>query len=63
MMNDLRPDIAIGHVRLLVGNVATTTDFFVRDHRVATCDRRRSWRLAALTPFAFSSGPRLISPL
>jgi hypothetical protein len=35
----------------------------VRDHRVATCDRRRSWRLAALTPFAFSSGPRLISPL
>jgi catechol 2,3-dioxygenase-like lactoylglutathione lyase family enzyme len=30
MMNDLRPDIAIGHVRLLVGNVAKTTDFFVK---------------------------------
>jgi catechol 2,3-dioxygenase-like lactoylglutathione lyase family enzyme len=30
MMNDPRPDIAIGHVRLLVGNVATTTDFFVK---------------------------------
>ena len=29
MMNDPRPAIAIGHVRLLVGNVATTTDFFV----------------------------------
>ena len=28
-MNDPRPAIAIGHVRLLVGNVATTTDFFV----------------------------------
>ena len=30
MMNDPRPDIAIGHVRLLVGNVAKTTDFFVK---------------------------------
>jgi hypothetical protein len=30
MMNDPRPAIAIGHVRLLVGNVATTTDFFVK---------------------------------
>ena len=29
-MNDSRPDIAIGHVRLQVGNVATTTDFFVK---------------------------------
>jgi catechol 2,3-dioxygenase-like lactoylglutathione lyase family enzyme len=30
IMNDPRPDIAIGHVRLLVGNVAQTTDFFVK---------------------------------
>src|SRR5215475_15723968 len=30
VMNDPRPSIAIGHVRLLVGNVATTTDFFVK---------------------------------
>ena len=29
-MSDPRPDIAIGHVRLLVGNVANTTDFFVK---------------------------------
>ena len=29
-MNDPRPALAIGHVRLLVGNVATTTDFFVK---------------------------------
>jgi hypothetical protein len=29
-MNDLRPAIAIGHVRLSVGNVADTTDFFVK---------------------------------
>lgn len=29
-MNDPRPDIAIGHVRLSVGNVADTTDFFVK---------------------------------
>jgi catechol 2,3-dioxygenase-like lactoylglutathione lyase family enzyme len=30
MMNDPRPDIAIGHVRLQVGDVAKTTDFFVK---------------------------------
>jgi catechol 2,3-dioxygenase-like lactoylglutathione lyase family enzyme len=30
MMSDPRPDIAIGHVRLLVSNVAMTTDFFVK---------------------------------
>jgi catechol 2,3-dioxygenase-like lactoylglutathione lyase family enzyme len=30
MMNDPRPDIAIGHVRLLVGDVAKTTEFFVK---------------------------------
>jgi hypothetical protein len=30
MMHDPRPALAIGHVRLLVGNVATTTDFFVK---------------------------------
>jgi putative transposase len=35
----------------------------VRDHRVATRDRRRSWRLASLAPRAFSSGPGLLSPL
>ena len=29
-MNDARPDIAIGHVRLSVGNVAHTTEFFVK---------------------------------
>jgi catechol 2,3-dioxygenase-like lactoylglutathione lyase family enzyme len=29
-MSDPRPDIAIGHVRLSVGNVAETTDFFVK---------------------------------
>jgi catechol 2,3-dioxygenase-like lactoylglutathione lyase family enzyme len=29
-MSDPRPDIAIGHVRLSVGNVADTTDFFVK---------------------------------
>jgi catechol-2,3-dioxygenase len=29
-MNDPRPDIAIGHVRLQVGDVAKTTDFFVK---------------------------------
>ena len=29
-MHDPRPDIAIGHVQLLVGNVADTTDFFVK---------------------------------
>ena len=29
-MNDTRPDIAIGHVRLPVSNVAETTDFFVK---------------------------------
>ncbi len=28
-MNDPRPDIAIGHVRLLVSDVAKTTEFFV----------------------------------
>jgi len=28
-MNDARPDIAIGHVRLSVGHVADTTAFFV----------------------------------
>src|ERR1043166_8488568 len=27
---------------------------FVRDHRVATCSSRRSWRLASLAPLAFS---------
>ena len=30
MVNDPRPAVAIGHVRLQVGNVATTTDFFVK---------------------------------
>ncbi len=29
-MSNPRPDIAIGHVRLLVGNVANTTEFFVK---------------------------------
>ena len=29
-MTDSRPDIAIGHVRLSVENVAVTTDFFVK---------------------------------
>lgn len=29
-MNDPRPDMAIGHVRLSVGNVAETIDFFVK---------------------------------
>jgi catechol 2,3-dioxygenase-like lactoylglutathione lyase family enzyme len=29
-MKDPRPDIAIGHVRLQVGNVAESTDFFVK---------------------------------
>ncbi len=29
-MNNPRPDIAFGHVRLSVGNVADTTDFFVK---------------------------------
>ena len=29
-MNDSRPGIAIGHVRLSVGSVADTTDFFVK---------------------------------
>ena len=29
-MNDPRPAIAIGHVRLQIGNVATATDFFVK---------------------------------
>jgi catechol 2,3-dioxygenase-like lactoylglutathione lyase family enzyme len=29
-MKDPRPDIAIGHVRLSVGNVTETTDFFVK---------------------------------
>jgi catechol 2,3-dioxygenase-like lactoylglutathione lyase family enzyme len=29
-MNDARPEIAIGHVRLSVSNVAETTDFFVK---------------------------------
>ncbi len=29
-MSDPRPDIAIGHVRLPVGNVANATDFFVK---------------------------------
>jgi catechol 2,3-dioxygenase-like lactoylglutathione lyase family enzyme len=29
-MNDPRPDIAIGHVRLSVSNVAESTDFFVK---------------------------------
>ena len=37
--------------------------WLVRDHRVATRGRRRSWRLASLAPRAFSSGPDLISPL
>src|SRR6266566_8325225 len=35
----------------------------VRDHRVATRGRHRSWRLASLAPRAFSSGPNRISPL
>src|SRR5262245_48667680 len=30
LMNDPRPALAIEHVRLQVGNVATTTDFFVK---------------------------------
>jgi len=29
-MDDLRPDIAIGHVRLSVSKVADSTDFFVK---------------------------------
>jgi catechol-2,3-dioxygenase len=29
-MTDARPDVAIGHVRLSVGNVAHTTEFFVK---------------------------------
>jgi catechol 2,3-dioxygenase-like lactoylglutathione lyase family enzyme len=29
-MSDQRPDIAIGHVRLSVSNVADSTDFFVK---------------------------------
>ena len=35
----------------------------VRDHRVATRGRRRSWRLASLAPLAFSSGAGLLSPV
>ena len=35
----------------------------VRDHRVATRGRRRSWRLASFAPLAFSSGPGLLLPL
>ena len=35
----------------------------VRDHRVATRDRRRSWRWASCALRAFSSGPRFLLPL
>src|SRR5687768_9478462 len=35
----------------------------VRDHRVATRGRRRSWSSASLAPRAFSSGPGCIAPL
>ena len=35
----------------------------VRDHRIATRGRRRSWRLASLAPRAFSAGPGCVSPL
>jgi transposase len=35
----------------------------VRDHRVTTRGRRRSWRLASLAPLAFSSGAGLLSPV
>jgi hypothetical protein len=36
---------------------------FVRDHRVATRSRRRSWCLASLAPLAFSSGSDFLSPV
>ncbi len=35
----------------------------VRDHRVATRSRRRSWRLASLAPLAFSPGSGFLSPV
>src|SRR5215510_935289 len=35
----------------------------VRDHRVATRGRRRSWYLTSLAPRSFASGSHLISPL
>src|SRR4030095_4208863 len=35
----------------------------VRDHRVTTRSRHRSWRLGALTPPAFSSGSGRLSPV
>ena len=35
----------------------------VRDHRVATCGRLRSWHLASLAPLAFSSSAGLTSPV
>src|SRR5215475_13371965 len=36
---------------------------YVRDHRVATRGRRRSWCLASLAPLAFSPGADFIAPL
>ena len=35
----------------------------VRDHRVTTRGRRRSWRLASLAPLAFFSGAGPLSPV
>ena len=52
-------------IRDVTAHIVTLHEGFgrVRDHRVATRSRRRSWRLASLAPFAFSSGSGLISPL
>jgi len=39
------------------------TFLIVRDHRVATHSRRRSWCLASLAPLAFCPGSGFLSPV
>jgi hypothetical protein len=54
-------NVAVGVNGVLLGEAKDLSK--VRDHRVTTRGRRRSWRLASLAPLAFSSGAGLLSPV
>src|SRR5262249_21646459 len=47
----------------LLKSILRDQRLYVRDHRVATRGRHRSWCLVSFAPLAFSSGPDLILPL
>src|SRR5215831_12603249 len=59
-----RPDHHSNSIGFMLWHLARVEDrWIVRDHRVATCGRRKSWCSVSLAPGAFSSGFGLTSPV